>query len=411
MKALDEALAEVLGSFVALPEREVVPIAAACGRVLAQDLDARTDQPAADTSAMDGWAIGFRPGQDEWTIAAGESRAGAPAEAALAPGEALRIFTGALLPEGADTVVLQEDAVVEGGSVRFTEPPQAGRHVRARASDVARGERLLEAGRSLSPGAIALIASQGLPSVTVRRRPRVAIIPTGDELRAPGAEGAQGAIVDSNGPMLEALVREAGALPDRRAAVGDDPGALTAAFRGALAECDLLLTTGGVSVGEHDHVKGSLEAAGVSLSVWKVAVKPGKPLAFGRHESGTPVLGLPGNPVSALATFTLFAGPAIRRLLGDPRPGPARLEATLAAPLRHRPGRTELARASLHRGARGWVVTPHPNQGSGALVAIAQSDALVVVPARSEGIEAGATVTVLPLGPLPGEPFDRPLDT
>lgn len=410
MTPLDEALAEILGSFAALSDHEEVPLAEALGRVLAVGLDARVDQPAADTSAMDGWAVRF--GSTEiWRVAPGEARAGGPPVGALGEGMALRIFTGAVLPEGADTVVLQEDTERDGDTLRFSDPPQLGRHVRHRASDVAVGDRLLDAGGTLTPGAIALLASQGHPQVLVTRRPRVAIIPTGDELKAPDEATEPGAIVDSNGPMLEALVRQAGALPDRRPAVGDDPDALARAFAAALADTDLLLTTGGVSVGDHDHVKPALEAAGVSLSVWKVAVKPGKPLAFGRHASGTPVLGLPGNPVSALATFTVFAGPAIRRLLGDPRPAPARVRARLTGPIRHRPGRTELSRATLRREGEEWVVTPHGNQGSGALVAIGQSNALVVVPAESTGLEAGTLVESLPLGALPGEPFDRPLDT
>jgi molybdopterin molybdotransferase len=412
VKALDEALAEVLGSFGALPDpEEEVPLAEAQGRVLASEVHARVDQPAADTSAMDGWAIAFGSADERWRIAEGESRAGGEPPGPLEAGAALRIFTGAVLPAGADTVVLQEDAEREGDHVRFTDAPQRGRHVRRRASDVAAGERLLQRGVTLSPGAIALLASQGMSRVAVSRRPRVAIVPTGDELKAPGESDAPGAIVDSNGPMLEALVRRAGALPDRRPAAPDDLAALTEAFAAAIAESDLLLTTGGVSVGEHDHVKAAFERAGVSLSLWKVAMKPGKPLVFGRHESGTAVLGLPGNPVSALATFTLFAAPAIRILLGDPHPSPARLRARLTAPLRHRPGRTELARASLHRDEDGWVVTPHANQGSGALVAIGQSDTLVVIPAASTGLEAGALVEALPLAALPGEPYDRPLDT
>jgi len=411
VKALDEALAEVLGSFTALPGHQEVPLAEAAGRVLALDLRARVDQPVADTSAMDGWAIRFGSADGRWRVAPGESKAGGALPAPLGAGEALRIFTGALLPEGADTVVLQEDTEREAGHVRFTDPPREGQHVRRRASDVASGEGLLPRGSTLTPGAIALFASQGLARVPVMARPRVAIVPTGDELRAPGESDTPGAIVDSNGPMLEALVQGAGGLPDRRPAAPDDLDALTDAFADAIADSDLLLTTGGVSVGEHDHVKAAFERAGVSLSLWKVAMKPGKPLAFGRHPSGTGVLGLPGNPVSALATFTLFAAPAIRRLLGDPRPGPARLRAELGAALRHKPGRTELARASLRREGDRWVATPHPNQGSGALVAIGQSDALVVIPAASGGLETGAVVETLPLGPLPGEPYDRPLDS
>lgn len=412
MKPLDEALAEVLGAFAALPGHEDAPIGEAFGRVLATDIRARIDQPAADTSAMDGWAIRFGTAEGErWRIAPGESRAGGEPPPPLGPGAALRIFTGAVLPQGADTVVLQEDTERDGDHVRFTDPPREGRHVRARASDVAAGDLLLERGITLSPGAVALLASQGMDRIPVSRRPRVAIIPTGDELQAPGATSVPGAIVDSNGPMLEALVRQAGALADRRPAAPDDLEALTAAIAAAITESDLLLTTGGVSVGEHDHVKAAFERAGVSLELWKVAMKPGKPLVFGRHESGTAVLGLPGNPVSALATFTLFAGPAIRRLLGDPRPAPPRLRARLAGSLRHKPGRSELARASLMREGDEWVATPHANQGSGALVAIGQSDALVLIPATSTGLEAGTEVIALPLGPLPGEPHDRPLDT
>ena len=411
MKPLDEALVQVLGSFSAL-EAETVPLADALGRFLAEPLVALADQPAFDNSAMDGWALRHGDGDGPRMRAAGESRAGGGLPPPLGAGEAMRIFTGAPMPAGADTVVLQEDTVVDRDRVRFTEPPRAGQHVRQRASDFAAGDRLASPGTAMSPGALALTAGQGLASIAVHRRPRVAIVPCGDELQPLGTTAPPGTIYDSNGPMLEALVRQAGGIPDRRPAVGDELKRLVAGFGRALDDADLLLTTGGVSVGDHDLVKDAFDQLGVSLDLWKVRVKPGKPLAYGRRErDGRPVLGLPGNPASAFVTFTLFARPAIRRLLGDPRPGCARVRARLLDDLRHRPGRTELARARVERLPEGLVVAPHPNQGSGALVALGTTNALVVIPAEADGLAAGDEVDALLLDGLPGEPWDLPMDT
>ena len=409
MIPLDEALRRIVSAFSPL-DAEAVPLAEALGRTLAAPIRAHRDQPPFDNSAMDGWAIRAAGDDTQRVVAGGESRAGGSLPAPLPPGQALRIFTGAPMPEGADTVVLQEDTERDEGRVRFTETPTAGQHVRRRASDFASGDTLLAAGLPLGPGAIALVASQGVAEVSVHRRPRVAIVPTGDELIPAGSDAPEGTLFDSNGPMLEALVRQAGALPFRRPAVGDDLEALAEAFREALTSADLLLTTGGVSVGDHDHVKEALGRANVALDLWKVAVKPGKPVTFGRTPAGGAVLGLPGNPVSAFVTFTLFARPAVRRMMGDPRPAPPRIRARLLGDLPHRPGRTELARGRVASQEDGWTVEPHPNQGSGSLVSLGAGNGLILVPASSTGLAAGDTVDVLLVDDLPGERLERPLD-
>ncbi len=395
MLPIHEAIRRMMPAFAPLaPER--VSLDAALGRHLVAPLTTRQDAPPFDNSAMDGWAV---RAEDLTTAcrerpvtlpAAGESRAGGGV-VRHEPGTATRIFTGAPLPPGADAVVAQEDTERRDGEVAFFVAPSPGRHVRARGSDLRAGAPLLPSGHRLSPGTVALLASQGIGAVTVRRRPRVAILSTGDELRELGEPATPSTIVNSNAPMLAALVREAGAVPRLVPKTADDREAVAAALAGALDD-DVLITTGGVSVGDYDVVREAYAQVGIDASFWKVAVKPGKPLTFGRHGS-TPVVGLPGNPVSAFVTFFVFVRPGLRRMLGDPTPFPAARHVRLLQPYEHRPGRSELVRARL---------TPegaelHPRQGSGAIPSLAWADALVVIPADIPRIEAGETVLALPL--------------
>lgn len=386
----------MMPSFTPLPP-ERVTLDAALGRHLATDILAREDAPPFDNSAMDGWAIraadlaGASAQQPVTLPARGESRAGGEPPPPHAPGTATRIFTGAPMPEGADTVVAQEDTERRGDDVAFFLAPEARRHVRARAADIRAGEPLLAVGHRIEAGTIALLASQGLGGVDVHRRPRVAILSTGDELRDVGDPAAPGTIVNSNAPMLAALVRLAGGVPRLVPRCGDELGAVVAALEGALQD-DVVITTGGVSVGDYDVVRDAFERVGVDMSFWKIAIKPGKPVAFGRH-GGTPVVGLPGNPVSAFVTFFVFVRPGLRRMLGDPAPFPAPLRVPLAEPYEHKPGRTELVRARLTEdGAR-----LHSRQGSGAIPSLAWADALVVIPAEARRLEAGDSVVALPL--------------
>ncbi len=398
-----EARARILAGAVRLaPER--VPLAEAAGRVLAERIVAEEPLPGFDQSAMDGYAVCLADlvgdGPFRLNLAAAESRAGRSAPV-LAAGEACRIFTGAALPRGADAVIMQEDVVRDGKGVTFASRPRPGAHVRAAGEDIRPGQEAIAEGSRLQAGHLSLAASLDRGELIVARRPRVAILCTGDELRAPGTPGRPTSIPDSNGVALAALVRQVGAEPRLLPSIADDLDDTATALDHALGGVDLLLTVGGVSVGDHDVVRPALARVGVELDFYKVAIKPGKPLAFGRREIGQKsvrVLGLPGNPASALTTFVLFAAPLLRALQGDSAPIPLLVPARLKTPLRHKPGRLELARATLERQGRDLVAVPLSNQASGATTSTGWATALVLAPADAEDLPAGTAVDVLRLG-------------
>lgn len=378
-------------------ETELVPVTEADGRVLGADLVSNVDLPGFDYSAMDGYAVGAAEftGPGPWQLPVTlEQRAGAP-PLVLAAGAAARIFTGAPLPQGADAVVMQEDVTREGAQVRFSSQPKRGSHVRKRGEDLAHGAIALERGSRINPFQVGLLAALDQSHACVTRRPRVALVCTGDELRDPGSASRPGSIPDSNGPSLAALARRAGAEIVSISRTGDDLHQTRAALQAALAGSDVLLTVGGVSVGDHDVVKEALEAEGVRLDFWKVKIKPGKPLAFGRHAGGW-VLGLPGNPVSAQLTLALFGLPLLRALQADKRPIPATIRVHLASAIRQKPGRLGFYRARLE----GSLAHVHDNQASGAPTSMALADALVLVPEDSEGLPAGAEAEALRLADL-----------
>jgi molybdopterin molybdotransferase len=392
MKSIADALALMLPAFQPLGV-ERLPLAAAGGRFLAAAVRAREDSPPFDNSAMDGWAVRAADlaraslAQPLALRREGESRAGGPAPSPLVAGSAMRIFTGARLPPGADAVVMQEEARAEGGQVAFGRPPAPGEQVRPRASDVAEGAVLLPAGSRLDAGELGLLAAQGLSTVTVHRRPRVALLGTGDELRELHDPPRPGSIINSNAYALAAQVLQAGGEPVVLPEVGDELEATVRALEGAL-DCDLVLTCGGVSVGAYDLVKQAFARVGVEADFWKVNLKPGKPLTFGRR-GRTPVVGLPGNPVSAMVTFEVLVRPGLRRLLGDPRPFRPRREVRLAVEHRHEPGRLELARATVAMRDGVMVATPLVLQGSGSLPSMVGVDALVVLDEAREVFPAG----------------------
>ena len=382
------ALARVLAA-------ERVPLEQAASRVLAEDVRAPADSPAFDASTMDGYAVRAADVGDEAMPVVSESRAGGAAPE-LAAGAACRIFTGAPMPRGADAVIMQEEADRDGERVRFRTKPRAGAFVRRRGDDLRAGEIALAKGTRASAPAISLLASLDVAEPLVARAPCVAIVPTGDELREPGASGGPSAIPESNSRALAAMASRAGARVTRRAPVGDDAGRAREAFESALGGCDVLVTIGGVSVGEHDVVKGALEACGVTLDFWRVAIKPGKPLAVGAR-GDTVVLGLPGNPVSALVTFALFGVPLLRAMQGDVAPLPRTRRARLAAPLERKAGRLELARARLEDDGRVRLV---PNQGSAAVVGLCRADVLACIPRDADRMAAGDELDVYPLEEL-----------
>jgi molybdopterin molybdotransferase len=396
MLSFDGARARILESVKPLAS-ELIPTADADGRVLASDLVSDVDLPPFDYSAMDGYAVrsadfdGAGPWRFPVTL---EQRAGESGQH-LAPGDAARIFTGAPLLEGSDSVIMQEQAERDGQVVTFRAAPRAGSNVRRRGEDLSRGAVALSRGTRLNPFRLGLAAALDRAELEVFRRPRVLLLCTGDELRDAGSAPRPGSIPDSNGPSLAALARRAGADVRLLPRTGDDLDATREVLRGALDTCDVLLTVGGVSVGDHDVVKKALELEQVTIDFWKVNIKPGKPLAFGRR-GDTLVLGLPGNPVSAQLTLGLFGLPLLRTLQGDTSALPKATRVELAAPLTQKPGRMGFYRARLIEG-RALVSN---NQASGAPTSMAHADVLVMLPEESSGAAAGAVVDALRLDEL-----------
>ena len=390
--SFDEARERLLSGVDRL-SAERVSLADAAGRVLAEDLVARDPLPRFDHSAMDGYALATAAlvGEPPWELqVVGESSAGADPPAVGAE-TACRIFTGARMPANANAVVMQEVAHRAGDFIRLEARPVPGQHVRREGEDLTRGSIALTAGARLSAGAIALAAMLDRPELVVTRRPRVTILCTGNELRAPGEEARQGSIPESNSAPLAALARQAGALVRVAAIARDEPEAVRRAIAEAMDGTDVLLTVGGVSVGDHDVVRPALERAGVTLAFWKVAIKPGKPLAVGTLARAR-VLGLPGNPASAIVTFAMFGAPLLRVLQGDARPHAMRLPVRLAAPRTRSPDRLEFVRAGLDVDGAALRVHVRDNQSSGAATSLASSDGLAVVPAGVGALEAGAPI-------------------
>jgi molybdopterin molybdotransferase len=393
-----DAVARVLAECAPLPLEQADPLAAR-GRVLAADVHARWPLPGADVSTMDGWAVraaDLSPGTPAALLRiAGESAAGHPQAAALAPGEAARISTGAVLPPGADAVIAQEDSerrdtdvhidLARAGHVR------PGLFVRRAGSDVEGGERLLSAGTVLGPGDLALAVAAGHVALPVHRAPWVGILCTGDELVPPGCAPGHGQVVSTNHVLLASQIREAGAIPFDLGLVGDDPDALREALARGLASADVLLTSGGISVGDHDLVFPALRELGLRPAFRRVRLRPGRPLTFGRLGEAL-VFALPGNPASTFVGFELFVRPALRKLAGHPRPLRPLRRLTLAAPAASAGKRAHYVRARLHDGR----AEPLPNQASGALTSLRGCDALLAIPPGPD-LPAGAEVDALVL--------------
>ena len=390
---VDEALARVLARVRPLPA-ETVPLEEAAERVLAEDARALTDLPRFASSAMDGFALRSADTPGALPIVA-RIAAGRPAARALEQGEAMGIATGGVVPEGADAVVPIERATEEDDAVVVPEHASVGINVRPRGGDIESGGVALTAGTILSPSRLAALAAAGIAEPRCAARPRVAIVTTGTELRRPGEALAAGEIYESNGLMLAAQFGAAGAVVERQASVADDEGAHRTALEEGL-EADVLVTSGGVSVGPHDLVRTTLAALGVEEDFWGVAMRPGKPLSFGVRE-GTLVFGLPGNPVSSLVGALLFVVPALRALQGVTDPAPRFRTGILGTPARRRAGRDDYQRASVEWSDGAVVLHPLAGQESHMIVSAASADALVHVP-RGEGeLAAGAAVRYLPL--------------
>jgi molybdopterin molybdotransferase len=397
--SVDEARERILAGVVPLQETESATLRDALGRVLAEDIVSPLDVPSHTNSAMDGYAVRAADLPSEGIRAfpvIGTSWAGRPWLTPVEPGQAVQIMTGGMLPAGTDTVVMQEHVERDGGVVRIGAGHKPGQHVRAAGEDLQAGQKVLQAGRRLTPADIGVLASLGLQTVLIYRRLRVAFFSTGDELRAVGEPLGPGEIHDSNRYTLYGLLRkldveiiDLGIIRDRRELIEQ-------AFRGAAAQADAVITSGGVSVGEADFVKETLEKLG-SMAFWKIAMKPGRPVTFG-HLGEAVFFGLPGNPVSVMVTFFQFVRPALLRMAGEKNPSPVySLRACAGSPLKKRPGRFEFQRGILEQTAPGeFSVRSAGEQGSGILRSMSEANCFILLAPERTSVAPGEEVEVQP---------------
>jgi molybdopterin molybdotransferase len=386
--SIEEARSRVLAAVRQLPT-ETVAAPHALGRVLAEDVAGELDLPPFDSSAMDGYAVLAGPAAELRVV--GESRAGHPFDGVVLMGQAVRISTGAVVPDGADAVVPVEHVEEFGDSVRVPET-RLDANVRHAGEDVRAGQVVLRAGAAIGPVEMAMLAALGRDSAECAARPRVAIVATGDELRAAGEELGPGQIHDSNAVGLAAQATAAGAEVVSRSVVRDEPGATSEALGQALEVADVVCISGGVSVGPHDHVKPALAGLGVEEDFWGVRLKPGKPFWFGTRGDKL-AFGLPGNPVSAIVTFHLFVRPALRALQGSD-PSVTRSVAVLDGPVEQSPDREQAVRCRLRVADDGFHADPTGAQGSHVLSSLLGAGALALIPAGEDEVPAGATVAI-----------------
>jgi molybdopterin molybdotransferase len=386
----EQALAKVLAAVQPL-DAQSVDLLAACGRFSAADLFAALPSPAFDNSSMDGYAVDSKScGANARLKVAGAQPAGADRGLMLRPGEAIRVFTGAPIPRGADAVIMQEDVRAEGDAVVLQAAVEPGENIRRQGSDLCTGQKILAGGERIAPGSIGMLASQGIAEIRVGRAPRVAILSTGDELALPGAPLTPGKIYESNSLLLAALVAKTGAAPERLGIAPDEPQMLGEKLRSSL-EADVLIVSGGVSVGEHDLVKAALKDLGAELDIWRVSIKPGKPFLFGQR-GRCRIFGLPGNPVSSFVTFLQFVRPAILKMMGagaNQLALPA-FPVVTASELSNPSERPHYVRGRV----TGGRFTAIGRQESHALFGLSQSNALVRVGA-GERVAEGARVDAL----------------
>ncbi len=374
----------------------------ALGRVLGEDVLADEPVPTFDNASMDGFAVrraDVREAAASSPVAlevVGESRAGSPAQRALGPGEAVAISTGAMLPAGGDAVVRVEDTRVRAPRVEILRAPAPAQNVRRAGEDVRAGATVLRRGATLGPAELGVLASLGRPRVQLSRRPAVTVLVSGDELLSPAQAMRPGGVRDTSSLTIPALVRQAGALVSATGRLADEADATRAGIAAALAGADVVIVCGGVSVGTHDHVRPALRELGAEQVFWRVALRPGGPLWFGTMGS-TLVFGLPGNPVSAMVTFVLFVGPALRALLGARDGEHGTSTAALACDYRKQAGRAHALRCRLSARADGWHAEPTGAQGSHILSSMLGADALAIIPTDATHVSAGDEVRVEPL--------------
>ncbi|HKS88987.1 MAG TPA: gephyrin-like molybdotransferase Glp [Stellaceae bacterium] len=400
---VDAALALIAERIAPVVEPEDVPLAQAAGRVLARDLVAAIDVPPHANSAVDGFAFHHADlAADGETVlpVGGRAAAGHPLGRPARRGEAIRIFTGASMPDGADTVMMQEDSLVEGGSVRLRPGIRKGANRRHAGEDVAAGSVALVAGRRLKPADLGLAAALGSTELPVFQPLRAALLSTGDEVGDPGASLPPGAIYDANRHMLAALLRAQGCVVSDLGICADRAAALAGTLAEAAAGHDVIVTSGGVSTGEEDHVRTAIETLG-RLDFWRLAIKPGRPVALGQVK-GVPLIGLPGNPVAAALTFAILARPLLARLGGAAITQPLTFPVAAGFAYRKKPGRREYLRASLAREDGRAIARRYAKDGAGILSSIVQSDGFAILDESMADIAPGTTIEFLPFSEVFG---------
>jgi molybdopterin molybdotransferase len=401
----DKALAEILDRIQPMPtdSKELPQLA---GHVTAQPVVARIDSPPFDNSAVDGFGVRLADvarASDDAPVRLdlkGVIRAGDAADLKLAAGSVLKILTGAAVPNSVDAVVMKEYCREENGFVHVLQSASAGDNIRRRGAEFLRGKEVLPAGRLVTPPVLGLIASLGYGSFDVYRKPKVAVVTTGNELTKPGRQLMPGKIFDSNSYAMAAAVHACGIDDLFSLHAAEDERSTKAQFKRALSLADVVISTGGVSVGDYDYVKAALESLHVETHIWRIAIKPGKPVYFGvlddkSHKRRKYVFGLPGNPVSALVTFQLFVVPALTKLAGlADCPSTLEMTATLTSPLKKKAGRAEFVRGHLHSASGNLLVEPTTGQDSHMLSGLATANALILFPLDSENLSEGEKVTV-----------------
>ncbi|WP_226581545.1 molybdopterin-binding protein [Acuticoccus sediminis] len=388
---VDEALARLGERLAPVTGVERVDLASAAGRFLAEDVAARRANPAASNSAVDGYGFVREGASGTMRLLAGRAAAGEPFAGSVPPGAAVRILTGAALPEGVDTVAMQEDATVGEGTVTLVALPKAGANTRRAGEDMTPGQTILSAGHRLRPQDVALLAAAGHGEVAVRERLRVAVLSTGDEILRPGAPAEPHQVYDANRPMLLAQIAAWGFVPVDLGHAADDPDEVRARLDAGAREADVILTSGGASTGDEDHVSALLTREG-SFAEWRIAVKPGRPLAMAMWR-GVPVFGLPGNPVAAFVCTLVFAAPAFRRLAGGDWRLPAGWMVPAAFAKNKKRGRREYLRARIDADGAAEVFR---SEGSGLVTGLTWSDGLVELPDDGVSIAPGTPVRFIP---------------
>lgn len=394
---VEQAQQKILGSIQALTMTERVQLHQAQGRILAETVQSTIDVPPYNNSSMDGYAVNTEQlNEPPFTLkVVGTSLAGHPYSGVLETGECIRIMTGAMIPEGANASIMQENVERKNDTIHFTEIPKPYSNVRFIGDDIKQGDIILEQGRSLNAADLGLLASLGLSEVNVLRRPRIAFFSTGDELQRVGYPLQAGQIYDSNRYTLRAMLQKLDVDIIDMGVIRDEPEAVEQAFTQAMQQADMLITSGGVSVGDADYVTQTLEKLG-KVNFWKMAMKPGKPLAFGQLGSCL-FFGLPGNPVSVMATFLLFVRPSILKLRGNHLPTIAEIPATTLEPLKKAIGRKDYQRGICHQDASGqWFVKATGKQESHMLRSMSQANCFIVLARESGDITANSPVKIIP---------------